>query len=52
MRKKHLYLTFTLVSFTSYAQNLQPGFEKREYTELLKVFSRWGDLTFYQGIQE
>ena len=47
-----LYLTFTLVSITSYTQNLQPGFDKRECMELLKVFSRWGDSTFYQGIPE
>ncbi|QHT69723.1 lipase family protein [Rhodocytophaga rosea] len=41
-----------LISAGSYGQVLQPGFDKAEFVELLKVFSRWGDSTFYKGIPE
>ena len=33
-----------------YGQVLKPGFDKQEYVELLRAYSRWGDSTFYQGI--
>ena len=35
-----------------YGQILQPGFDKEEYLELLKIYSRWGDSTFYAGIAQ
>ncbi|MFZ6012757.1 MAG: lipase family protein [Bacteroidota bacterium] len=40
-----------LQTFT-FAQSMNAGFDKAEYTELLKAYSRWGDSTFYQGIDE
>ncbi|MBC7923889.1 MAG: lipase family protein [Ferruginibacter sp.] len=35
-----------------HCQALQPGFDKLEYVELLKAYSRWGDSAFYRGIPE
>ena len=29
---------------------LQPGFDKEEYMELLRAYSRWGDSAYYSGI--
>jgi hypothetical protein len=55
MRIKLLTALFActfLCTTGSYGQVLQPGFDKAEFVELLKVFSRWGDSTFYQGIPE
>lgn len=34
------------------AQNLKPGFDKSEYTELLLAFSRWNDSTGYKDIPQ
>ncbi len=31
-------------------QNLKLGFDKEEYIELIQIYSRWGDSTFYAGI--
>lgn len=31
---------------------LQPGYNKAEYVELCKAYSRWGDSLFFQGIPE
>ncbi len=55
MRIKFLTAFFActfLCTTGSYSQVLQPGFDKAEFVELLKVFSRWGDSTFYHGIPE
>lgn len=41
-----------LLSTLCYSQSLEPGFNKEEFIELMKVFSRWGDSTFYEGIPE
>lgn len=46
-----LALACGVQSFT-FAQSLKAGFDKIEYIELLKAYSRWGDSTFYQGIDE
>lgn len=37
--------------FPTFAQNLKAGFNKTEYIELMKVYSRWGDSFFYRGIE-
>lgn len=34
-----------------HAQPLQPGFSKEEYLELLRVFSRQGDSTFFKNVE-
>lgn len=51
MRKFTLLLIFIL-TLPAFSQKLKPGFDKKEYTELLKAFSRWGDSVFYKGIPE
>ncbi len=38
--------------FTTSAQDLQPGFDKNEYIQLLQAYSRWGDSSFYNKIPE
>lgn len=52
--KKVLAILLTLIccvcSF-SFGQQLQAGFDKAEYIELLKAYSRWGDSTFYGDIE-
>lgn len=45
-------LLLVSISLASQGQTLQPGFDKEEYVELLKAYSRWGDSVFYQGIEE
>lgn len=53
--KNVLTILLTLAGWASsfsFAQNLEAGFDKAEYTELLKAYSRWGDSVFYQGIDE
>lgn len=35
-----------------FAQNLKPGFDKKEYTELIYAFSRWQDSTCFKDIPE
>ncbi|PSR53282.1 lipase [Adhaeribacter arboris] len=55
MRKLYLVFIFFLLyllSQVSYSQVLKPGFDKEEYMELLKIYSRWGDSTFYAGIAQ
>lgn len=43
---------FVLVALSSVCQNLQPGFNKSEYRELVLAFSRWNDSAGYHGIPE
>jgi len=50
--KKNLLLLLIFAASPAFAQKLQPGFDKREYIELLQAFSRWGDSTYYKGIPE
>jgi Lipase (class 3). len=53
--KKVLAILLTLTGLAcsfSFAQSLKAGFDKVEYTELLKAYSRWGDSIFYRGIDE
>lgn len=50
--KKFTFLLALLLTLPTFAQKLKPGFDKTEYTELLKAFSRWGDSVFYKGIPE
>lgn len=50
-----LILSFLIGIFsctTVSAQQLQPGFDQSEYTELLKAYSRWSDSTHYKSIPE
>ncbi|QMU29750.1 lipase family protein [Adhaeribacter radiodurans] len=47
-----LFLTACFIGRAGYSQNLKPGFDKEEYIELLKIYSRWGDSTFYAGIAQ
>jgi hypothetical protein len=50
--KKIIYLIVLCVANTSFAQNLKPGFDKKEYIELIQAFSRWQDSTGYGDIPE
>jgi len=49
MKRFLLFLTI-LFFFSSIAQNLKPGFDKKEYSELLMAFSRWSDSNGYKDI--
>lgn len=50
---KQLFLLLTLsFAFSSFGQHLKPGFDKREYSELVLAFSRWSDSIGYKGIPE
>ncbi len=50
---KRLLLTALLfISVTASSQQLKPGFDKKEYLQLLFAYSRWGDSTFYKTIPE
>ncbi len=49
--RKILGLLILLLSINSTAQ-LKPGFDKKEYLQLLLAYSRWGDSTFYNTIPE
>jgi hypothetical protein len=48
--------TFTPLFFClaniSFGQPLKPGFDKKEYLQLLYAYSRWGDSAFYSKIPE
>ncbi|WP_347068836.1 lipase family protein [Flavobacterium sp. WV_118_3] len=51
--KRILYILLGILAGHSlFAQKLQPGFDKSEYTELLYAYSRWSDSTHYKGIPE
>ncbi len=57
MRNRYIYFVgLTLALFlscqVSWGQILKPGFDKQEYIELLKIYSRWGDSSFSVGIAE
>ncbi|HEX9981205.1 MAG TPA: lipase family protein [Flavobacterium sp.] len=41
-----------LACFTFQGQSLKPGFDKTEYIQLLRAFTRWGDSTYYAKITE
>jgi len=41
-----------LIASSANAQNLKPGFDKNEYIQLLRAFTRWGDSTYYAKIIE
>lgn len=41
---------FIGISIPGFAQKLKPGFDKQEYIELLRLYSRQGDSTFYKEI--
>ena len=41
-----------LCAIPSFAQRLKPGFDKKEYAELLYAFSRWTDSTGFKDIPE
>ncbi|SDK13467.1 lipase family protein [Flavobacterium noncentrifugens] len=45
-------LSLLMLSFSLPAQHLKPGFDKREYAQLLMAFSRWNDSTGYKGIPQ
>lgn len=48
--KPALLLLLCWLPFTTFTQHLQAGFNKAEYIELIKAYSRWGDSVFYKGI--
>ena len=50
--KRILFFVFVLISCTASSQQLSPGFDKKEYLQLLLAYSRWGDSTFYKSIPE
>lgn len=50
LAKPVLLVLISWLPFVSVAQGLQPGFNKTEYIELIKAYSRWGDSVFYRGI--
>ncbi|RYD55416.1 MAG: lipase family protein [Sphingobacteriales bacterium] len=45
-----LFLFFMAATCTANAQKLKAGFDKQEYMELLRLYSRQGDSTFYKDI--
>jgi len=46
-----LFLVFLFFFFSSLpAQSLKAGFDKQEYLQLLRSYSRWGDSVFYRDI--
>ncbi|QNF31508.1 lipase family protein [Adhaeribacter swui] len=47
-----LFIITFCFGYFAQGQNLQPGFDKQEYLELLKIYSRWGDSSFYTGIEQ
>ncbi|HEY0091860.1 MAG TPA: lipase family protein [Flavobacterium sp.] len=47
---KVLFSIFLLFSAVVQSQALRPGFDKREYLQLLQEFSRWGDSSVYKAI--
>jgi hypothetical protein len=50
--KAVLLILLCWVQNASLGQNLKAGFNKAEYIELMKAYSRWGDSVFYRGIGE
>lgn len=50
--KNILSAILLLIICPIFAQNLKPHFDKEEYAELVKAFSRWGDSTAYKDIPE
>lgn len=50
MAKPVLLVLISWLSCNTFAQHLKPGFDKTEYVELIKAYSRWGDSVFYKGI--
>ncbi|HUP10579.1 MAG TPA: lipase family protein [Niastella sp.] len=51
MAKTVLFVLSCWFSYTTFAQNLKAGFDKAEYIELIRAYSRWGDSVFYKGIE-
>lgn len=50
---KYLFLSFAfLCMLSASAQRLKPGFDKKEYAELVYAFSRWNDSTGFKDIPE
>lgn len=49
---RFLLLALLFSSFITSAQELKPGFDKKEYVQLLLAYSRWGDSAFYKNIPE
>ena len=52
MRKILLSLLLIAGFLQASAQTLKPGFDKAEYIQLLRSFTRWGDSTYYARIIE
>jgi hypothetical protein len=50
--KRILFCALLLLSCSVQSQTLKPGFDKKEYLQLLFAYSRWADSTFYKVIPE
>jgi hypothetical protein len=49
---RSLFVAFLLICQLAASQELKPGFDKKEYLQLLYAYSRWGDSAFYSKIPE
>ena len=47
-----LLLTASLFTSAQTTHTIKPGFDKNEYTQLMRAFACWGDSTIYKGIPE
>ena len=52
LAKPLLLVLISWLPVAAFTQGLQPGFNKAEYIELIKAYSRWGDSVFHKGIEE
>jgi lipase (class 3) len=50
--KRILFFLLLFLSQAVAAQQLKPGFDKKEYLQLLFAYSRWADSAFYNKIPE
>jgi hypothetical protein len=46
LAKAVLLVLISWLPVVSFTQSLQPGFNKNEYIELIKAYSRWGACLF------
>jgi hypothetical protein len=50
--KRLLFYALILLTCSANGQQLKPGFDKKEYLQLLFAYSRWADSSFYKKIPE
>lgn len=53
MNRAKIFWAFAFILFFTnslYAQRLKPGFDKKEYTDLMHVSARFGDSTYFENL--